>query len=89
MGHGARLHQQLGQEETGGRLELAAEQEGNWLKGAEGDAEDERALDARGGGFDTAREARLKKKKKKENITYVAIGLSAGCCGNRNFEFSG
>lgn len=62
VGHGARLHQQLVQEEMGGRLEPAAEQEGNWLKGAEGDAQEERALDARGEGFDTAREARLKKK---------------------------
>lgn len=62
VGHGARLHQQLVQEEMGGRLEPAAEQEGNWLKGAQGDAQEERALDARGGGFDTAREARLKKK---------------------------
>lgn len=26
---------------------------------------------------------------KRGNITYVSDGLSAGCCGNHNFEFSG
>lgn len=27
--------------------------------------------------------------KKGGNITYINGGLSAGCCGNHNFEFSG
>lgn len=53
---------------------------------------EERGQGVRRGGLDTAQHQKPDTFfffQKGGNITYVNDGLSAGCCGNHNFQFSG